>query len=460
MNLQEIVTKRTGKAISQCSNKELYFSLLEMTKGMAEEKVSNEGKRKLYYISAEFLIGKLLSNNLINLGIYEDVKKLLADNGKSLAEIEEVEPEPSLGNGGLGRLAACFLDSIATLGLNGDGVGLNYHYGLFKQVFKDHKQTAEKNPWITPESWLNKSNIKFDVLFGGFKVTSTLYDIDVTGYNQGSNKLRLFDVDTVNEALVKDGIQPKLAILRVGAKPNDLSYEKGALKKCETIGIQTEVTELPEGTTQDEYIAALEKLNNDASVNGILTFRPLPEGIDEEVIKNVIAAEKDVDCFSPLNTAKLMEGDKSGFPPCTPTAVVEILKHYDVELNGANVAVLGRSMVVGKPAAMLLLNENATVTICHSRTKNLEKVTSQADILVAAVGRAKMIKENSVKEGAVVIDVGINVDENGNLCGDVDTASVQDKVSMITPVPAGVGSVTTSILAKHVVKACKNQNNK
>lgn len=262
------------------------------------------------------------------------------------------------------------------------------------------------------------------------------------------------------EALVKDGIQQKLAILRVGAKPNDLSYEKGALKKCETIGIQTEVTELPEGTTQDEYIAALEKLNNDASVNGILTFRPLPEGIDEEVIKNVIAAEKDVDCFSPLNTAKLMEGDKSGFPPCTPTAVVEILKHYDVELNGANVAVLGRSMVVGKPASMLLLNENATVTICHSRTKNLEKVTSQADILVAAVGRAKMIKENFVKEGAVVIDVGINVDENGNLCGDVDTASVQDKVSMITPVPAGVGSVTTSILAKHVVKACKNQNNK
>lgn len=262
------------------------------------------------------------------------------------------------------------------------------------------------------------------------------------------------------EALVKDGIQPKLAILRVGAKPNDLSYEKGALKKCETIGIQTEVTELPEGTTQDEYIAALEKLNNDASVNGILTFRPLPEGIDEEVIKNVIAAEKDVDCFSPLNTAKLMEGDKSGFPPCTPTAVVEILKHYDVELNGANVAVLGRSMVVGKPASMLLLNENATVTICHSRTKNLEKVTSQADILVAAVGRAKMIKENFVKEGAVVIDVGINVDENGNLCGDVDTASVQDKVSMITPVPAGVGSVTTSILAKHLVKACKNQNNK
>lgn len=148
MKLQEIVANRCGKAISQCTNEELYYALLEMTKGMAEEKVSNQGKRKLYYISAEFLIGKLLSNNLINLGIYEDVKKLLADNGKSLAEIEEVEPEPSLGNGGLGRLAACFLDSIASLGLNGDGVGLNYHYGLFKQVFKNNLQNETPNPWI------------------------------------------------------------------------------------------------------------------------------------------------------------------------------------------------------------------------------------------------------------------------------------------------------------------------
>ena len=215
-----------------------------------------------------------------------------------------------------------------------------------------------------------------------------------------------------------------------------------------------------EDITQEDYEKTLRSLNENKDVHGILCLRPLYNQLNEEAIKYVISPEKDVDCFSPINSAKIMEGDKSGFPPCTPTAVVEILKHYDVELNGANVAVLGRSMVVGKPASMLLLNENATVTICHSRTKNLEKVTSQADILVAAVGRAKMIKENSVKEGAVVIDVGINVDENGNLCGDVDTASVQDKVSMITPVPAGVGSVTTSILAKHVVKACKNQNNK
>lgn len=263
------------------------------------------------------------------------------------------------------------------------------------------------------------------------------------------------------EGLVKEGIQPKLAILRVGAKANDLSYEKGALKKCATIGIETEVIELPEGTTQDQYIEALEKLNKDEKVNGILTFRPLPEGIDEEVIKNVIASEKDVDCFSPLNTAKLMEGDKSGFPPCTPTAVVEILKHYNVPLNGANVVVLGRSMVVGKPAAMLLLAENATVTICHSRTKDLPQVCAKADVLVAGVGRARMVNADYVKEGAVVIDVGINAKpEGGGICGDVDTDAVVEKVSMVTPVPAGVGSVTTSILAKHVIKACKQQNNK
>lgn len=266
-------------------------------------------------------------------------------------------------------------------------------------------------------------------------------------------------IKEVNE-LVKEGINPKLAIVRVGAKGNDLAYERGALKRCQTIGIGTEVIELSEDTTQEEYEKVLRNLNENKDIHGILCFRPLPKQLNEEEIKYVISPEKDVDCFSPINSAKIMEGDTSGFPPCTPTAVVEILKHYNVELQGANVAVLGRSMVVGKPAAMLLLNENATVTICHSRTKDLEKITSKADIVVAAVGRAKMVKENFVKEGAVVIDVGINVDENGNLCGDVDTSDVFDKASMITPVPAGVGSVTSSILAKHVVKACKAQNNK
>ena len=206
MKLQEIVANRCGKEISQCTNEELYYALLEMTKGMAEEKVSNQGKRKLYYISAEFLIGKLLSNNLINLGIYEDVKKLLADNGKSLAEIEEVEPEPSLGNGGLGRLAACFLDSIATLGLNGDGVGLNYHYGLFKQVFKNNLQNETPNPWIEKESWLTKTDVTYPIQFGGFTLQSRLYDIDVIGYENRTTKLHLFDVETVDESLVGEGI--------------------------------------------------------------------------------------------------------------------------------------------------------------------------------------------------------------------------------------------------------------
>lgn len=206
MKLQEIVSNRCGKEISQCTNEELYYALLEMTKGMAEEKVSNQGKRKLYYISAEFLIGKLLSNNLINLGIYEDVKKLLADNGKSLAEIEEVEPEPSLGNGGLGRLAACFLDSIASLGLNGDGVGLNYHYGLFKQVFKNNLQNETPNPWIEKESWLIKTDVTYPIQFGGFTLQSRLYDIDVIGYENRTTKLHLFDVETVDESLVGEGI--------------------------------------------------------------------------------------------------------------------------------------------------------------------------------------------------------------------------------------------------------------
>ena len=206
MNVQEIVNNRYGKGIAQCSNEEIYYALLEITKNMAKEKESNEGKRKLYYISAEFLIGKLLSNNLINLGIYEEVKQVLSENGKNLAEIEEVEPEPSLGNGGLGRLAACFLDSIATLGLNGDGVGLNYHYGLFKQVFEHNLQHEEPNPWIEKESWLTKTNVTYPVQFGGFTLQSRLYDIDVIGYENRTTKLHLFDVETVDESLVGDGI--------------------------------------------------------------------------------------------------------------------------------------------------------------------------------------------------------------------------------------------------------------
>ena len=203
--MQEIETK-LQKGISVSSNEEVYFALLDLVKEKAEGKVTNSGKKKLYYISAEFLIGKLLSNNLINLGIYDEVKETLAKNGKSLAEIEEVELEPSLGNGGLGRLAACFIDSIATLGLNGDGVGLNYHYGLFKQVFENNLQKETPNPWITEKSWLTKTDITYPVNFGGFTVQSRLYDIDVVGYNNRTTKLHLFDIESVDESIVGDTI--------------------------------------------------------------------------------------------------------------------------------------------------------------------------------------------------------------------------------------------------------------
>lgn len=273
--------------------------------------------------------------------------------------------------------------------------------------------------------------------------------------------------DKITEDLKKEvknlnemGINPKLAIVRVGERADDLAYERGALKRCQNIGIETEVVELDENISQDEFIKAIHKLNEDDKVNGILTFRPLPKHLSEDEIKYEISPKKDIDCFNPINTAKIVENDKTGYPPCTPTAVIEILKHYDINLTGANIVVLGRSMVVGKPLSMLLLNENATVNICHSKTRNLPEIASQADILVAAVGRAKMVKKDYVKDGAIVIDVGVNVDDQGNLCGDVDMEDVLDKVSMITPVPGGVGAVTTSILATNIFKACKLQNKK
>ena len=220
MNLTKAVKEKYKKPLASCTNEEIYLCLLEQVKKLAKEKENDvagkpdtssqkpaSGRRKLYYISAEFLIGKLLSNNLINLELYDEVKKELAAAGKSLAEIEELEPEPSLGNGGLGRLAACFVDSIATLGLNGDGVGLNYHYGLFRQVFnKKHLQQETPNPWMENESWLTKTETSYQVPFGGFTVTSRLYDLDVTGYNNHSTRLRLFDLESVDESIVKDGI--------------------------------------------------------------------------------------------------------------------------------------------------------------------------------------------------------------------------------------------------------------
>lgn len=206
MNIQETLQQKLGKEIAQASNEEIYGALLSMVQEMAGEKERTDSKKKLYYISAEFLIGKLLSNNMINLGIFNEVKDVLAQNGKNIAEIEEVEPEPSLGNGGLGRLAACFLDSIATLGLAGDGVGLNYHLGLFKQKFKNNLQRETPNPWIEEKSWLKKTDVVYPVSFKGLNVNARMYDIEVTGYNNKTNKLHLFDIDSVDETIVEDGI--------------------------------------------------------------------------------------------------------------------------------------------------------------------------------------------------------------------------------------------------------------
>ena len=225
--LKEFVQNRYNKSIAECSNEELYLALLNYSKLASSQKPVNTGKKKVYYISAEFLIGKLLSNNLINLGLYDEIKKELADVGKELIEIEEVELEPSLGNGGLGRLAACFIDSIATLGLNGDGVGLNYHYGLFQQVLKNNQQETIPNAWLTEQNWLVRSSRSYQVPFAHFTLTSTLYDLDVPGYKtETKNRLRLFDLDSVDSSIIKDGISYTFSIV-----PNALGKDPEAQRR-------------------------------------------------------------------------------------------------------------------------------------------------------------------------------------------------------------------------------------
>lgn len=260
------------------------------------------------------------------------------------------------------------------------------------------------------------------------------------------------------ENLKQKGIEPKLQIIRVGQREDDIAYERGALKRMAKCGIIVDVKTLPIDISLDDFVEEVKKSNEDKSVHGILIFRPLPKQLDENVIKYVIDPNKDIDCFNPVNVAKVTEGDKTGFAPCTPSAVMEILDFYEVDLKGKNAVVLGRSMVVGKPQALLLLQKNATVTICHSKTKNIDNIASNADVLVAAIGKAKMVTKDFVGKDSIVIDVGINVDNKGKLCGDVNTDECLDIVNMITPVPSGVGSVTTSVLAKHTVKACKNLN--
>jgi len=258
-----------------------------------------------------------------------------------------------------------------------------------------------------------------------------------------------------NEELKGKGIEPCLAIVRVGERPDDLAYERGVLKRFEGLGIKVDVRAFPEDISQEDFEQEFKVINELGSIHGILLFRPLPKTLDEEPIKKLIDPNKDVDCMCSENYSKVFTGDESGYAPCTSVAVMELLKHYEIALKGKEVALVGRSLVVGKPLAMLLLGEHATVTICHSRTEDLPGVCRRADLVIAAVGVAKMVKKDFVKPGAVVIDVGINVDEEGNLCGDADFDEVSEVASKITPVPGGVGTVTTSVLAMHTLKAAE-----
>lgn len=248
---------------------------------------------------------------------------------------------------------------------------------------------------------------------------------------------------------------PKLAIVRVGENPDDISYERGATKKLKSFGLDVASYVFPQDISDEDFKKAFKDINEDDEVTGILLLRPLPRTINEKDIENMIDPKKDLDGISPINIAKVFAGDTTGFSPCTAEAVIEVLKAYDIELTGKRVTVVGRSMVVGKPVSMLLLKENATVTMTHTRTVDLKKTCSDAEIVIAAAGRAKMLNSDYCGQDAVMIDVGINVDENGKLCGDVDYATLDGKASAATPVPGGVGTVTTAVLAKHLIQAAK-----
>ncbi|MHB9924260.1 bifunctional 5,10-methylenetetrahydrofolate dehydrogenase/5,10-methenyltetrahydrofolate cyclohydrolase [Clostridium botulinum] len=258
--------------------------------------------------------------------------------------------------------------------------------------------------------------------------------------------------------LKEKNIIPKLAILRMGNKPDDIAYERSIIKSCEKLNIETKVEELNEDILEEDFLKLMESLNNEKETHGILVFRPYPKHLNENIINSSIALNKDVDCMHPLNLERIFEGDLNGFMPCTPEAVIEILKYYDIDLKGKNIVIINRSMVVGKPLSMMVLSHNATVTICHSKTIDLPSITKRADIVVTAIGKAKLIKEEYFNEDSIVIDVSINVDENGKLCGDVDFENVKEKVGAITPVPRGVGSVTTTLLLKHIVDAAERNS--
>jgi len=272
--------------------------------------------------------------------------------------------------------------------------------------------------------------------------------------------------DALNEKIVNEvnllskiNIRPALAIVRVGSKPDDIAYERGAVKRCEKTGVAVRAITLPEDVSQSRLVEAIQKLNEDRSVHGILLLRPLPAHINDDLIRNTLAPEKDVDGITDGSLAGVFVGTDLGFPPCTPQACMEMLDYYGVEVKGKNVVVIGRSTVVGKPAAMMLTKRHGTVTICHTRTVDLPGVCRQAEILIAAAGKAKMVSKEYLSPGQIVIDVGINFTEDGSMCGDVDFDQAKEIVAAITPVPGGVGAVTTAVLVKHVVEAAKRQAN-
>ena len=254
-------------------------------------------------------------------------------------------------------------------------------------------------------------------------------------------------------ALNAKGIKPTLGIIRVGERPDDLSYERGATKRCETLGVECKKYLLPADVSQEELLKVVEEVNKDDNIHGVLMFRPLPKHIDQTLVENALAAEKDVDCQTDASLGGVFTGKKVGFPPCTPQACMEILDHYGIDCTGKKAVVIGRSLVVGKPAAQMLIKKNATVTTCHTRTIDMPSVAREAEILIVAAGRAGVVGAEYAAPGQIVIDVGINVNEEGKLCGDVDYAAVEPIVDAITPVPGGVGSVTTSVLVGHVVEA-------
>ncbi len=253
--------------------------------------------------------------------------------------------------------------------------------------------------------------------------------------------------------LKENGILPMLAMVRIGQKPEDISYERGAMKQCASVGVACRQIELPEDIGQEALLSVMKELNQDDKIHGVLLFRPLPKHLDQTAIENALDPAKDVDCMTDASITGVFTGRDIGFAPCTPQACLEILDHYGIDCTGKKAVVIGRSLVVGRPLAMMLMARNATVTVCHTKTKDVPSVSRDADIIISTVGKAGMIDASYVKPGQIVLDVGINVNEEGQLCGDVSWADVEPVVDAITPVPGGVGAVTSTVLAAHVLRA-------